>query len=472
MGRTFSSAGFNIQGKTRVLRKNFRTSNEILSAARNMIAAEEMTSDSEPFYCNQTGIRPILVNCEDREKQNLEILKLVKNLRERFGLSDIAITSRYNKHLEAIKELLENNNIQAELINRTTENYGNETVKLITFHSFKGIESKAVVVTGLTAGEIPYSPLKAKIDRQKSIEERRLLYVAMTRASKMLFLFSHGNPSPFIEDIAPELVKRINPGAASEEYFVEDKEASFYTNLDPKELIEGLEKDNTDQWRQDNRIDNIDRKLYPESKVLSKIVEFIKEHNVFEDDEPERASEEIVAGLLSEFTRKKQENNLLKDKLSQLLTRNNQLLTEKQKVPDYSQLRNDIKSRFPDFDDNLIEMLVNTEFTILSIPNRNSDYFAQYIAYGKIVEILLRKAISIYGIEMRPDEKTLGKIFHKLVSEVPEWKSVLRPLESIGFVSRRNDATHTKRVEYKEIIELRKVLFDRNILFQIGEMVA
>ena len=45
-------------------------------------------------------------------------------------------------------------------------------------------------------------------------------------------------------------------------------------------------------------------------------------------------------------------------------------------------------------------------------------------------------------------------------------------LESIGFVSRRNDDTHTKKVEYKEIIELRKVLFDRNILFQIGEMVA
>jgi DNA helicase-2/ATP-dependent DNA helicase PcrA len=92
-----------------------------------------------------------------------------------------------------------------------------EQVTLMTLHAAKGLEFSYVFIVGCEDGLLPYA-LFGKHDIEIE-EERRLLYVGMTRAKKMLFL-SHAKKrnlfgrsfalpiSPFLRSIKEDLVKR------------------------------------------------------------------------------------------------------------------------------------------------------------------------------------------------------------------------------------------------------------------------
>jgi len=91
-----------------------------------------------------------------------------------------------------------------------------EDVALMTLHSAKGLEFKCVFIVGCENGLIPYSLFKSQ--KPYPDEERRLLYVGMTRAKKFLFLsyakkrfiFSkeyHLKRSLFLDSIEEELLE-------------------------------------------------------------------------------------------------------------------------------------------------------------------------------------------------------------------------------------------------------------------------
>ena len=86
-------------------------------------------------------------------------------------------------------------------------------VKLMTVHSSKGLEFDYVFVSGLEADLFPHKKMyEAKTKGEDGEEERRLFYVAITRAGKKLFL-THAltrtifgtpetnSPSQFLDDI-------------------------------------------------------------------------------------------------------------------------------------------------------------------------------------------------------------------------------------------------------------------------------
>lgn len=60
-----------------------------------------------------------------------------------------------------------------------------EAVKLMTLHASKGLEFQCVFIPGVEDGILPYKLFKKEVDAD---EERRLLYVGMTRAKKFLYL--------------------------------------------------------------------------------------------------------------------------------------------------------------------------------------------------------------------------------------------------------------------------------------------
>lgn len=95
---------------------------------------------------------------------------------------------------------------------------GQEAVQLMTVHAAKGLEFDVVFITGLEQGLFPHD--NAAQDRNGLEEERRLMYVAITRARKRLYLchaqsrMLHGQtryclPSIFLEELPPELLKRL-----------------------------------------------------------------------------------------------------------------------------------------------------------------------------------------------------------------------------------------------------------------------
>lgn len=89
-------------------------------------------------------------------------------------------------------------------------------VTLMTVHSAKGLEFPNVFLAGLEEGIFPHS--RSLLDREELEEERRLMYVAMTRAMDRLYLIHARNrtlygesrsnaPSQFLADLSGDLVE-------------------------------------------------------------------------------------------------------------------------------------------------------------------------------------------------------------------------------------------------------------------------
>ena len=77
-------------------------------------------------------------------------------------------------------------------------------VTLMTIHLAKGLEFDRVFVAGASEGLLPHSwSLETEAELE---EERRLLYVAMTRAKKELFISFYDHPSRFLSELPPELL--------------------------------------------------------------------------------------------------------------------------------------------------------------------------------------------------------------------------------------------------------------------------
>ena len=97
---------------------------------------------------------------------------------------------------------------------------GQDAVQLMTVHSAKGLEFDVVFITGLEEGLFPHE--NAMSDRDGLEEERRLMYVAITRARKRLYLshaqtrLLHGQTrynvrSRFLDELPEEALKWLTP---------------------------------------------------------------------------------------------------------------------------------------------------------------------------------------------------------------------------------------------------------------------
>ncbi|MDP4038885.1 MAG: UvrD-helicase domain-containing protein, partial [bacterium] len=94
-----------------------------------------------------------------------------------------------------------------------------DAVTLMTLHSAKGLEFDTVFIAGVEEGIFPHS--RSVTDAAELEEERRLMYVGMTRAKKRLFLINtttrliygttqYNPPSRFLNDIPPNLIEKKN----------------------------------------------------------------------------------------------------------------------------------------------------------------------------------------------------------------------------------------------------------------------
>ena len=132
----------------------------------------------------------------------------VENLREFISVAREFAQSDESLNLESFLE-------QVSLIS-DLDNYseGVSAVTLMTMHSAKGLEFPIVFVVGMEEGIFPHS--RSLLEQEEMEEERRLCYVAMTRARKRLYLayassrLLYGNitsnpPSRFIYDIPSSL---------------------------------------------------------------------------------------------------------------------------------------------------------------------------------------------------------------------------------------------------------------------------
>lgn len=83
--------------------------------------------------------------------------------------------------------------------------YTSDAVTLMTMHGSKGLEFPVALVCGVRKGMVPLEFKGRETDVE---EERRLLYVAMTRAEEELIMTCSGEASVFLQEIPDKIIQR------------------------------------------------------------------------------------------------------------------------------------------------------------------------------------------------------------------------------------------------------------------------
>lgn len=144
--------------------------------------------------------RYILDYCSNRKIKTNGLIEILNELES--SAMNFKTIQEYMEHIERVKsELIENKN-----------NKNSDGVIFTTMHSAKGLEFKNVYIIGANEGTIPHEKSYDIGDDEKKIEqieeERRLMYVAITRAEESLYISSPSSKygkkvskSRFIDDI-------------------------------------------------------------------------------------------------------------------------------------------------------------------------------------------------------------------------------------------------------------------------------
>ena len=198
---------------TTTFQKNTRESIEafveFVERTRGQLQADGSTLMLQAWsdnFLNETGYFAELTRLE----KNPEVSESrIRNLRELMATMD----GVGNLPLERLENFLENVTLDSDRAEEK-ENTA-DAVTLITMHSCKGLEFPHVFIVGLEDGLLPHS--RSKIEGTMD-EERRLFYVAVTRAMQTLAISHCGGrkkygqllpcqPSPFLKELPEELVE-------------------------------------------------------------------------------------------------------------------------------------------------------------------------------------------------------------------------------------------------------------------------
>jgi hypothetical protein len=191
---TWKSLGVQAQGRTTILKLNYRNTLEILSVARafasELLDAQAGEDDGVPLIAPESagrrGALPELIRVEHARD---ELPCIVQRIRDEQAhgrrLDDIAVLYRYGWQGDKLRDALTRADITCRVAEGKDKNslfVVRDCVKLVTMHSSKGLEFPLVIIPWL--GALP----KAGEDEAY---EARLLYVAMTRATERLLLIHH-----------------------------------------------------------------------------------------------------------------------------------------------------------------------------------------------------------------------------------------------------------------------------------------
>lgn len=186
---SFKSVGIQAQGRTTILKVNYRNTQEILEFAAQFATELLKSAEAEedgiprlvPISAGRHGKAPLVVKLPTLQSEGAWIAERLKEEHAKgTAWRDMAILYRhYDPVCKAVRAELRKAGIPNTWKDDVSFGDKQDTVKLLPFHSSKGLEYPIIVIPG--AGLLP-TPEEA------NEEEARLLYVAMTRATAQLIV--------------------------------------------------------------------------------------------------------------------------------------------------------------------------------------------------------------------------------------------------------------------------------------------
>ncbi|WP_300651087.1 3'-5' exonuclease [Hydrogenophaga sp.] len=186
---SFKSVGIQAQGRTTILKINYRNTRQILQTA-SLVAADLLTAEDKdedgipmlkPVSCGRDGEAPLIIRLPSLRAEATRVAELLGAAhQEGHAWGDMAIICRHYSEMDECAGVLR----QRGLPHQVRKGAGSfdpaaDTIKVLTMHASKGLEFPVVALVG--AGHMP-----AKGEDER--EEAKLFYVGATRATHRLII--------------------------------------------------------------------------------------------------------------------------------------------------------------------------------------------------------------------------------------------------------------------------------------------
>ena len=190
---SFKSVGVQAQGRTTVLKINYRNTRQILQTA-SLIAADLLTADDKdddgipllkPISCGRDGQAPLIIRLPSLRDEAFKIADLLSAAhQEGHAWGDMAVICRDWATMDICAHALQHRKLPHQVRKRSGDYHpSRDAITVLTMHVCKGLEFPVVALPGI--GHMP----AAGEDEQ---EEARLFYVAATRATHRLVIGAGG----------------------------------------------------------------------------------------------------------------------------------------------------------------------------------------------------------------------------------------------------------------------------------------
>jgi len=182
------------------LRMNYRSTEAIVAVANRIVEGIPTLAWKEKMIANKSGgIKPDVLFFPRIQDETKWIAKKIHEIRSKQG-GTIAVLARNNIHLNHVEETFARHGIKTRFLTHDgTLEEDEYIVDLSTFHGAKGLEWDTTFLISLNDDYLP-----SRKSPDEVIGERRLFYVACTRACKYMYFTYHGNErtlSRFVREI-------------------------------------------------------------------------------------------------------------------------------------------------------------------------------------------------------------------------------------------------------------------------------
>jgi len=209
---SFKSVGIQAQGRTTILKINYRNTRQILQTA-SLVAADLLTAEDKdddgvpllkPVSCGRDGEAPIVIRLPTLREEVAQVTELLATAhREGHAWADMAILCRHHSEMDMCAEFLRKRKLPHQVRRNSSSVYdpAHDSIKVMTLHVSKGLEFPVVALVG--AGRMP-------AEGEDEREEARLFYVGATRATQRLVVgvSGAGRFAQRLGQSAPELNHR------------------------------------------------------------------------------------------------------------------------------------------------------------------------------------------------------------------------------------------------------------------------
>jgi hypothetical protein len=200
---SFKSVGIQAQGRTTILKINYRNTRQILETA-SLVAADLLTAEDQdedgvpllkPVSCGREGQDPLIIRLPTPLQEAQQVAELLASAHEEgHAWGDMAVLCRHYKEMEACAATLRQRRLPHQVRKGTGQfDPGADSIKVMTMHASKGLEFPVVALLGV--GQMPAEGAQER-------DEARLFYVAATRATQRLIIASGGD-GEFAQRMAP-----------------------------------------------------------------------------------------------------------------------------------------------------------------------------------------------------------------------------------------------------------------------------